>query len=170
MNMNQALNVFGVDNNVTQPELKKIYKQLAVKHHPDKNPQTGADMMKMINAAYDFLNQNFELIKNISFQDATFYNYCDDVEAVLNMLNQLDGIIYEVIGNWVWISGETRKHKECLNDMDCKWASKKKQWFYRPEEYKSFNRKERTIEEIRERYGSTGQTKSHGKKTLGRKA
>lgn len=170
MNMNQALNVFGVDNNVTLPELKTIYKKLAVKHHPDKNPQTGADMMKMVNAAYDFLCNNFELIQNISFESASFYNYSDDFERVLKTVSELDGLVYEVIGNWLWISGETKKHREVLHGIGCKWASKKKQWFYRPDEHKSFNRKELTLEEIRERYGSEGMKRSKGKKAIKQKS
>lgn len=40
---------------------------------------------------------------------------------------------------------------------------KEKQWFYRPEEHKSYwNREEHTIEEIRAKYGSTGQRRATG--------
>ncbi len=81
----------------------------------------------------------------------------------MNTLSGLTGIVYEVIGNWVWISGETKEHKDILKEMGCKWASKKKQWFYRPEEHKSrWNRKEHSIEEIREMYGTAGKRKASG--------
>lgn len=47
--------------------------------------------------------------------------------------------------------------------MGCKWAAKKKQWFYRPDEHKSrFNRKEHTIDQIREMYGTDGSRKAKG--------
>ncbi|MPN50175.1 hypothetical protein SDC9_197801 [bioreactor metagenome] len=55
--------------------------------------------------------------------------------------------------------------------MGCKWASQKKQWFYRPEEHKSRrNRKEHTLDEIREMYGTNGQRKSYGRKTVENRA
>ena len=54
-------------------------------------------------------------------------------------------------------------HKETLKEIGCKWAAKKKQWFYRPDEHKSYwNREEHTIEEIRAKYGTTGQRRATG--------
>jgi len=38
MNIQEALNVFGLTGEVNQAELKKAFKRLAVKYHPDKNP------------------------------------------------------------------------------------------------------------------------------------
>jgi hypothetical protein len=72
-------------------------------------------------------------------------------------------LVYEVIGNWIWISGNTIEHKEALKEIGCKWAAKKKQWFYRPEEHKSYwNREEHTIEEIRAKYGTSGKFQAGG--------
>ncbi|MCF1650664.1 molecular chaperone DnaJ, partial [Klebsiella pneumoniae] len=91
------------------------------------------------------------------------YHYVDDLERVLQVRFVLSALGLEVIVNWVWISGETKEHKDILKEMGCKWASKKKQWFYRPEEHKSrWNRKEHSIEEIREMYGTAGKRKASG--------
>ncbi|WP_435112490.1 molecular chaperone DnaJ, partial [Enterobacter hormaechei] len=116
------------------------------------------------NAAFDFLMANIDKINQFQSTDENArYNYGEDLEKVLNTLSGLTGIVYEVIGNWVWISGETKEHKDILKEMGCKWASKKKQWFYRPEEHKSrWNRKEHSIEEIREMYGTAGKRKASG--------
>ncbi len=46
-----------------------------------------------------------------------------------------------------------------------------KQWFYRPEEHKSSrNRKEHSMDEIREMYGTYGQRKADGRKSVERRA
>lgn len=163
MNVQEALNVFGLSGELTEQDVKIAYKKLVLKYHPDRNP-LGGELMKAVNTAFDFLMANIENINKFqSHDEGASYNYGEELEKVLNILSGLAGVIYEVIGNWIWISGETREHKEILKETGCKWAAKKKQWFYRPEEHKSrLNRKEHSIDEIREMYGTDGPHKARG--------
>ncbi|UHD51781.1 DnaJ domain-containing protein (plasmid) [Proteus mirabilis] len=163
MNVQEALNIFGLYGELTEQDIKTAYKKAALKYHPDRNP-LGAELMKAINAAFDFLMNNLENINKFQSSDKnTHYNFTEELEEVLLTLSGLMGIIYEVIGNWVWISGETKEHKDTLKEIGCKWAAKKKQWFYRPEEHKSRrNRKEHSIDEIRTMYGTNGQRAATG--------
>ncbi|EKN3891436.1 J domain-containing protein [Yersinia enterocolitica] len=167
MNVQEALNIFGLSGDLSEQDIKTAYKKLALKYHPDRNP-LGSELMKAVNTAFDFLMANIDKVNQFQSEDeSAHYNYGEELEKVLNVLSGLAGVIYEVIGNWVWISGETREHKEALKEMGCKWAAKKKQWFYRPEEHRSrFNRKEHSIDEIREMYGTAGQRKAKGWKQL----
>jgi len=172
MNVQEALNVFGLSGEVTEEIVKKAFKKLANKFHPDKNADdkkaVAAEMMKMINVAHAFLIANIDRINQYqSTNSDDHYNYSEEFEAVLNALCAMGGVLYEVIGNWCWISGDTKPHKDALKALGCKWAPKKAQWFYRPEEHKSIgNRRENSIDEIREKYGSNGQRKSYGQRTL----
>lgn len=174
MNIQEALNIFGLSGELTKEDLKKAYKKASLKHHPDRNTDNpiATEIMKAINTAFDFLINNFEKINQYQSADENaHYNYGEELERVLNELSALEGIIFEVIGNWVWVSGETKTHKEALNILGCKWAPKKKQWFYRPEEHKSVrNRKEHSMDEIREMYGTNGQRKAWGRKTVENRA
>ncbi len=163
MNIQEALNVFNLSGELTKKDIKKNYKKLALKYHPDRNP-LGNELMKAVNSAFHFLMTNIDKINQFqSSNEDDYYNYSEELENVLKTISKLYGVIFEVIGNLVWISGETREHKKALKELGCKWAAKKKQWFYRPEEHKSrFNRKEHSIDEIREMYGTNGRRKAKG--------
>lgn len=163
MNIQEALNIFGLSGQLTEKDIKNAFKKAALKYHPDRNP-VGAEMMKAVNSAFDFLMANLDKINQYqSPEQSAIYNYGNELENVLKALYGLSGLVYEVIGNWIWISGNTIEHKEALKEIGCKWAAKKKQWFYRPEEHKSYwNREEHTIEEIRAKYGTSGKFQAGG--------
>lgn len=174
MNIQQALNIFGLSGELTKEDIKKAYKRASLKNHPDRNKDNpvAEELMKAINTAFDFLMANFEKINQYqSADESARYNYGDELEKVLNELNGMAGITFEVLGNWVWISGDTKTHKDALKVLGCKWASQKKKWFYRPEEHKSLrNRKEHSMEEIRAMYGTDGKRNAWGRKSVEHRA
>lgn len=171
MNIQQALNVFGLSGELTEQDIKTTYKKISLKFHPDRNP-LGAEMMKAINSAYDFLMQNIDKINAFqSVKENERYNYGEEMENVLTVLQTLTGIIFEVAGNWIWISGDTRTHKEALKKMCCKWSPKKSMWYYRPEEYKSSgNRKSHSMDEIRAMHGTSGKYQARGNQQIENRA
>jgi hypothetical protein len=165
MNYQEALNVLGLNGEITEDSVKKAFRKLALKYHPDRNP-AGTEMMQMVNAAVDFVLANMGKFQGFT-QGADAYDYGELVNEVLNKLLAMNGLIIEVAGNWVWISGDTKTNKDELKALGCLWAPKKKMWYFRPAEHKcGGNRTQHSMDEIREKYGSSGVMHSNGRRTL----
>jgi curved DNA-binding protein CbpA len=131
-------------------EVKKRYKELAMLHHPDRGGDTAT--MQEINNQYESIskNQAFNFAKQTEQEKEDFLRYPD----IINMVVNLEGIIIEIIGDWIWISGNTYPHRQHLKESGFYFAPKKVMWYYRPAEYKAANSKPKDIDEIRAKYGS----------------
>ena len=148
MNITQALNILKPEGNSFE-DLKKAYRKAAKKYHPDVNPD-GLELMKIVNAAFEFLKNN-----KWSYDQTTEESGIDQVIADLfEKIKNFVGIKAEVCGSWLWISGNTYKYKSKLKEYGFKFASKKKKWYWRPEDYKKRTKKIFTMEEIRSTFGS----------------
>ena len=144
----------------TLDELKKAYKALAVKHHPDVGGDTAT--MQRINAEYE---ARFEVLKKqqntAAAEDASGKTHATqesagDFIAIINALLKLDGLEIELCGRWLWIGGETKKHKEALKAAGCRWSSAKKLWSWHfAEDGSRWHKGSKTMDQIRSKYGST---------------
>ena len=148
MNIYDAAKILGLTGEITPQDTKTAYREACKKYHPDVNP-AGGEMIKLINAAYDALRDYSGDIK----EQQT--DYGDLLNEALNAVFHLSGLVIEICGAWVWITGSTHDHKDSLKGAGFKWASKKKAWYFRPDEYRSRSRGSTSLEEIREKYGST---------------
>lgn len=138
----------------TLEELKAEYKRLALMHHPDR----GGDLetMKAINAEYDMC---FPRLKDIhkTREGQTYTKATDEAPAffrdLIDQLFRMDGIRIEVIGCFVWVSGNTRPHKDQLKALGFKWHSRKACWYLAPAGYHKKSRKAYSMEDIRDMFG-----------------
>ncbi|PPE05789.1 DnaJ domain-containing protein [Williamsoniiplasma lucivorax] len=56
--LGKAYKTLGVDENISDQELKSTYRKLAMEYHPDKNKSHGAkEKMAKVNAAYDLIKK-----------------------------------------------------------------------------------------------------------------
>jgi curved DNA-binding protein CbpA len=139
----------------TLEELKKLYRKLATEYHPDAGGTDEA--MKAVNAEYSLL---FEKLKDVHTNAAgeTYHKETDETpEQFINIINELihmDGVTIEIIGSFVWVSGNTKPYKEILKEMSFRWSQNKTAWYLAPEDYKRRSRKNYSLDEIRGMYGS----------------
>lgn len=139
-------------------DAKQLYKKLAVINHPDKGGDTAT--MQAINAEYQFMVKSGAYIFASAEEQAESLLYPE----ILSNIIALDGLIIEIIGSWIWVSGETRTHKDTLNATGFFFASKKVMWYYRPESERNAGKgKPMHIDQIRSKYGSQEVAKKKNK-------
>lgn len=150
--MTRKTNYF--QNCQTVDEAKKRFWELAKIHHPDKGGNT-ATFQEILNQFEKFrpntekFNGEFE-----AFDSAEYAN-------ILSQLIVIPEIVVEVCGSWVWVSGNTKPHKEEIKKVETGetykrgWSQKKEMWYFSPSGYRKRSKGEFNIDQIRNMYGST---------------
>ncbi len=149
MNISQAADILGMEAGTVANEttVKQAFRRAAMKYHPDKGGST--EMMQAVNEAYAFMQNNYGTLPSIN----TDQGYGERLNDAINAIVTIPGLIIEVCGLWVWVSGDTRTHKDALKAAGYFWASKKFMWYFRPYD-QCGGRGKSTMDEIRTKYGS----------------
>ena len=124
-------------------EAKKVYKTLAKKLHPDVGGSE--EEFKILNSIYTDLIEHKIYFSNDFKIDI-------ELEKIISQILHFENITIELVGSWIWLSGDTKEIKDKLKELGFKWASKKKMWYYG--EMKSKNPTPKSMEEIKSKYGS----------------
>ncbi len=137
----------------TETEIKARYKALAKQFHPDLGGC--AETMKIINSQY-------EKVLSGAYQTAgKSMSEIDDLlekdlilRQKLHAILVLEGLSIEICGSWLWVTGDTKTHKDTLKSQSFFWSNTKTAWYWRSEAKKSFNRKPMSLDEIRSKHGT----------------
>lgn len=147
----------------TAEEVKAIYKKFALKYHPDRGGDV--EIMKEVNALYD---EYFERLKNVhKTKEGKRYEKetnetAQEFKDIIDKLLKMDGVDVEIIGCFIWVSGNTKPHKDAIKALGFRWHGTKKVWYKAPDGYRKRNRNKYTMGEIRSMFGTSG--KMHGEK------
>lgn len=146
----------------TAEEVKAEYRKLCKLHHPDNGGDE--ETMKEVNAQF---TAAFNRLKNTHRkQDGTTWTAeagskaesHETPEEFIDIINRLmkHNLTIEIIGSFVWVSGDTKPVKDDLKSMNFKWHSKKLMWYLAPAWYSKKSKKDYSMEEIRDMFGSRG--------------
>lgn len=151
----------------TLDELRKQYRDLLKKYHPDNGGSE--ETTKAINVEYE---KSFKILKDShsrqdtagnktsdrqSSYDNMKYDFAEDelLREMLQKVIYLTDITIEIIGAWLWISGNTYHHRKEFKELGFKYASQKKCWFWHSESFKKKSHRQLSMDDIRSYYGST---------------
>lgn len=121
-------------------ELKRVYKKLAKKYHPDLGGSE--EDFKKLNSFYQ------ELLSKNQYD----FKIDLEIENVISEILHFD-LLIEIVGSWIWISGDSKPHKEDLKKANFKWHSKRKKWYWTNQEKRRATHSKEDFETIKEKYG-----------------
>ena len=148
----------------TIDEVKALYKTLAKQHHPDCGGDTAT--MQAINTEYAFACAKILKGENLSAEEADEQiRLSEEYRKVIEQIINLAGIVIELVGHWIWVTGNTYPVRKPLKEAGLLFAPKKVAWYYRAEEFKTRGGK-KTLDEIREKYGSEKINQKHQRKVI----
>lgn len=138
----------------TKEDAKKLYKKLAFKHHPDKGGDV--EIMKAINNEFDDFMKNFREEKKDSKKEYEFT--ATTYRKLIEQLIKFDNIVIDIVGCFIWVTGNTYSIKEELKQLGFRYSKNKKSWYVAPEEYMKNRvnyKKKYSMNEIKNKYGCT---------------
>jgi hypothetical protein len=137
----------------TIDEIKTLYRSLAKIHHPDMGGST--ETMQVINSEYAFACAKILKGENVgSLETEEEILKAEKYREALEKIIPLDGIIIELVGAWIWVTGNTYPHRAILKAGGYMFAHKKVAWYFRTDEFKTHNRHQLSLEQIKTKYGS----------------
>lgn len=150
----------------TLEELKKAYRKMALIHHPDR----GGNEKDFI-ALKDEFDRLFKVYEKKESQGTytdkktgekkTYERKAateEEIKAYQDIIDQLifcEGLEIEIIGTWIWVTGETKAHKEKLKELKFSWSKFKQAWSWHTGEWKrNYRGKNNTMDDIRNMHDS----------------
>ena len=124
-----------------------------MKFHPDRAGGSN-EMMSAVNQAIEAIREWYAAGNDELRSHDKPSGYGDLLAAAIAAVVELQGISIEICGSWIWITGDTKPHKEAFKAAGFKWGAKKSAWYFRPAGYQSRGRGKWSLDEIREYHGS----------------
>ena len=140
-------------------DVKSLYRRLAMKHHPDRGGDH--ESMVSINLEYEAV---LKRMNGYSFSGddgkERVYRWDEAVEKaamemVLKALSlRMHDVQVNLIGTWVWCTGDTKPYKDALKESGFRWHPKRVAWYWAPPESHSHYNKRATLGDLARWYGS----------------
>lgn len=150
---------------------KNLYRELCKKYHPD-NPTGDAEILKAVNVEFEKWwsehkhhhkpaeGANCDNSSTASGSDRKEYkDFTDEsIKFFMNIIQNLvtiPDIEIEIVGTWIWLSGNTYPVKDIIKSLGFRWSKGKSRWYWTNEPFEKRHYKHKSMDAIRATYGST---------------
>ena len=139
----------------TEEQVKEAFTKWAKELHPDNGGDAEAfkQMMNEYKKAFDackgiHTNKDGETYTKES--NYTAEAFADIIEKIIHFEN----VTIEIIGSWIWVSGNTFTYKDNLKALHFFYSKNKKAWYHNGDEKKSHRKGHYSMNELRARWGA----------------
>ena len=132
----------------TMDDLKAEYRRAVKCCHPDLGGSHEA--MVKLNSEYEAMFLRLESEET----ERAGHRIDDGFRQVVSSILHVPGIEVELVGTWLWVSGDTRPVKEELKAAGFRWSSKRGKWHWNPDGWRHHRPSRDSFAELRSRFGS----------------
>ena len=161
MELKKAYNIIGLNDDVIDiKEISKKYRKKIFSCHPDHG---GSDMQFIelqqayttIMSSIQYSRKRFNKESN-EMEDIT-KNYdealINKMMELINNLSHVKDININIMGDWIWVDGETKPYKDKIKSMNFRFSSNKKAWYWHDGKYKKRSKINYSMSDIELRHG-----------------
>lgn len=116
-------------------DLRKEYHRLAFINHPDRGGETV--IMQLINNQYDKLSMKL-ISSNDEFSEGRKeweMEVSEEIRRKLDRIIFLPEVSIELIGSWIWVTGNTFAVRDTLKEQGFIFSHSKSAWYYHKGDY-----------------------------------
>lgn len=139
----------------TIEDVKRMFKEFAKNLHPDNGGD--AEEFKVMMQEYE---KAFNIYKNIHInaEGKTYTKETTETPeqfaAIINKVIWMEDVKVEIIGSWVWLSGNTMMYKDEIKSAGFWWSKSKRAWYYNSDNKGYHKKGHYSMEQLREKWGS----------------
>ncbi len=153
----------------TQKDAKSLYHKLCRQYHPDISGTDTTAIMQQINAEFaDVFERLPKGDKRAETHTSAEQNRGSENESrgnnttrataerfmkIIQRLVKCEGVQIEIVGSWIWLSGDTFKYMRAIKQMGFKYSAKHKKYYLSDDDGAGRRGSRYTFEQICDRYG-----------------
>lgn len=143
------------ENVTTAEELKKAFHEWVKKLHPDNGGDIEA--FKAMKAEYERLAATKIWNTHKTMTGKTYEKENtqapEEFADMIEKLFRFENITIEILGSWIWVTGDTRSYKEQLKELGFLFSSKKAAWYYNGDTKKRRSFSKFTYSDLQKHWG-----------------
>lgn len=140
------------DGIYTMDALRTEYRNLIKVNHPDAGGDEAT--MRAINLSYEAAVARIRTHGDSAESAKAAADVPEAYMAAVSAVAARADLIVELVGSWVWVTGNTYGNRDILKAAGYRWAAKKGAWYWHLPDAKPGRRSKMSLDQIKDKYGA----------------